>query len=91
MHPSEGFGHPSRLVALQRSDEMPVEAKGREFATLSFALLYVIFAKSSLPSIGGLMTAEADIFLSPQAKKCHQGFSLIFRLRREYARERLAG
>ena len=56
MHPVEVFGNRSRLVALDRSDEMPFQCQIRTFRTDSVhfiqRLLQIIFAKRGLPGLG---------------------------------------
>ena len=50
MHPGEVFGDGPRLVALDGTDEMPLERQDRERLDLSHAFLYVVLAEDPLPA-----------------------------------------
>ncbi len=54
MHPVEGIRHRTGLVALQRADEMPLEAERTQRLDLVHALLHVVLAESALPGDGSL-------------------------------------
>ena len=53
----EGLGDKARLVALQRTDEVPLEMWKSNFADLVRAFLHVIFTKCHLPGPSGLQNA----------------------------------
>jgi len=54
MHPVEGVRHRARLVALQRADEMPLEAQRSQRLDLVDAFLHVVLAKGALAGRSGL-------------------------------------
>jgi hypothetical protein len=54
MHPVEGIGHRPRLIALQRTDEVPFQLQAGKLGDLVHAFLHIVLAKRALAGRGSV-------------------------------------